>query len=164
MKKRGKVVLGLVLASLIFGPGFAMDDEALVRILEKADAAHNLASYCAQYDPSIIDRTRSTVGDMQQLMLHIRAEVVAGLPEPEALQIVVRSADAARAEALLSIRKLYGQNRNEEHARLSEWCKNTVVPLLRGFVMQHDNDHATLDEAIRKAKQDTGGPQERSTQ
>lgn len=152
-------MLGLVLASLIFGPSSAADDEALVQILAKADIAHNFAMYCAQYDRSILDKTRSTVGDMGELMLHIRAEVVSGLPESEAAQVVVRSANAARQGALLTIRKFYGQDPTEENTRLSEWCKNSVVPLLKEFVTQHDNDHASLDEAIRKAKQETSGSQ-----
>lgn len=160
MNSRGKIVLGLMLASLILGQSYAADDEALARILAKADIAHNFAAYCAQYDHSIIDRTRSTVGDMQQLMLHIRAEVIAGLPESEAAEIVVRSANAARAQALLAIRKLYGQNQSEENTRLSEWCEKSAVPFLKEFGAQHDNDHRVLDQAVWKAKQDIGNSQE----
>lgn len=158
MKKRGKIASGLILISLISGPTYAADDEALVRILTRADIAHNFASYCAQYDRSITDRTKSAVGDMRELMLHIRAEVIADLPEPEAFQIVVRSANAAHAVALLAIRGFYGQG--EEYTRLSAWCENTVVPSLNEFVTQHDNNHSVLDEAIQKAKLDVSGPQE----
>lgn len=160
MKKYGNIVSGLILASLISGPSIATDDEALVRILTRADIAHNFASYCAQYDRSITDRTRSAIGDIRELMLHIRTEIIADLPEPEAFQIVIRSANAAHTGALLAIRGFYGQNQYEEYARLSEWCENTVVPSLKEFITQHDNDHAALDEAIRKAKQETSGSQQ----
>lgn len=160
MKKYRSIVSGLILASLVSVPSSAADDEALVRILTRADIAHNFASYCAQYDRSIADRTRSAVGDVRELMLHIRAEVIADLPEPEAFEIVVRSANAAHTGALLAIRRFYGQNQDEEYARLSEWCENTVVPSLKEFVTQHDNDHVLLDQAIRKAKQHIGDSQE----
>ncbi|HET7634197.1 MAG TPA: hypothetical protein VFK51_05665 [Burkholderiales bacterium] len=153
MKCRAKTGLSATLIVLVWAPAFAADDERLVRILERADVADNFAFYCAQYDPSIIDRTRSTVGDMRGLMLHIRSEVIPGLPESEARRIAVRSANAARKGALLAIRKHYSPGPREERARLHEWCEKSVVPSLKEFVVRHDEHHAVLDQAIRKAKQ-----------
>lgn len=157
MITRWKIAFVLICALVANGRSLAADDDALVRILARADIAHNFAFYCAQFDPSIIDRTRSAIGDMQALMLHIRSEVVSGLPEPEAFRVVVRSANAARAGALLAVRKLYGPNRQEERARLTEWCQESVVPSLREFVAQHDNNHAVFEKAILRAKQEQGG-------
>ena len=154
---RRMCVLGVACLVLASRPALAADDEALVRLLAKADLAHNFAFYCAQFDPSIIEATKSTVGDIQALMQHIRGEVVSGLPQPEAFQIVVRSANAARAGALLAVRKLYGPNREEERARLTEWCRKSVLPSLREFIALHDGNHAVLDKAIQRAKQ--GGVQ-----
>lgn len=160
MITRWKTALVLICAVVANGRSLAADDDALVRILARADIAHNFAFYCAQFDPSIIDRTRSAIGDMQALMLHIRSEVVSGLPEPEAFRVVVRSANAARAEALLAVRKLYGSNPSEERARLVEWCGKSVTPFLKGFVSQHDSNHVLLDEAISRAKlNQNGGPE-----
>lgn len=153
MKHQTKIGLGAILAVFICAPAFAVNDETLVRILTRAYIADNFAFYCAQYDPSIINRTRSTVGDMQALMLHIRGEVVSGLPESEASRIVIRSADAARTGALLAIRKHYGPNPDKERARLHEWCKKSVVPSLKEFVARHDGRHDVLDQEIREAKQ-----------
>ena len=79
--------------------------QELVRILARADMAHNLALYCAQYDPTIINKTKSTVGDVQALMLHIRA-VISELPQVEAAQIVIRAANAAKSDALHAVRRL----------------------------------------------------------
>lgn len=153
MKCRTKIGLSASFAVLVWASAFAADDESLVRILTRADVADNFAFYCAQYDPSIIDRTRSAVGDMQALMLHIRGEVISGLPESDAARIIVRSADAARIGALVAIRKHYGPNPDKERARLHEWCEKSVVPSLKEFVARHDEHHAVFDRAIRKAKQ-----------
>ena len=163
MKRCATATLGLLTYGvLVCAPTFAADSETLEQILTRTDVAHNLAFYCAQYDRSIIDRTRSTVGDMQQLMQHIRREVVSGLSEIDALYVVLRAANAARTESLIAIRKFYGTNPDEERARLSEWCEKTVVPSLKGFVASHDNAHALFEQAIEKAKQDYRGVQERA--
>ncbi len=153
MKRRTKIGLSASFAVLVWASAFAADDESLMRILTRADIADNFAFYCAQYDPSIIDRTRSTVGDMQALMFHIRNEVVSGLPESEARRIVVQSAGAARTGALMAIRKHYGPNPVEERARLHEWCEKSVVPSLKEYVARHDEHHVVLDQEIRRAKQ-----------
>lgn len=153
MKLRVSLGIAATLAALAGGPALAADDESLVQILTRADAAHNFAVYCAQYDPSVFNRTKSSVGDMQHLMLHIRSEVISGLPQTEAFKIVLRSANVARAGALLTIRRLYGADRNEERARLHEWCEKSVVPSLREFVAWHDQHHAALDQTLQKAKQ-----------
>lgn len=133
---------------------FAADDDlTLVRILARADITQNFVFYCAQYDPSIIERTRSSVGDAQQLMLHIRGEVVSGLPQGEAAQVVLRAANAARAGALIAVREHYGPDRAEEHARLASWCEKEVMPSVEEFINRHDHHHELFDEAIQKAKQ-----------
>jgi hypothetical protein len=149
-------VIGLLIA--ICAPTFAADDDlTLVRILARADITQNFVFYCAQYDPSIIERTKSRVGDAQQLMLHIRSEVVSGLPQGEAAQIVLRSANAARAGALMAVREHYGPDRAEEHARLASWCEKEVVPSVEEFINRHDHHHDLFDEAIQKAKQTAAG-------
>ncbi len=122
----------------------------------RADIAHNFAFYCSQFDPSILDRTRSKIGDIQTLMAHMRGEVVSNLPEAEAARIVIRSADAAYSGALRAVRRFYGSNQQEERARLIDWCENTVVPSIQELVAQHDNNHAALDQAIRRAKRSPG--------
>jgi len=144
---------------LLLTPAVAADDETLVRILARADIAHSLASYCAQFDSSILDRTTSSVGNIQSLMLHIRGEVVSDLPQAEALNVVVRSANAARAGALLAIRKLYGPDLDQERARLTSWCENSVVPSIKQFIAWHDDDHATFEWAIQRAKRNLGDSQ-----
>lgn len=160
MKPTWKVrVGGVLLATFLCAQAFAADDVTLVRILARADIAQNFAVYCSQYDPSIMERTRSKQGDMQSFMLHIRGEVVAGLPQDEAFGVVVRSADAARAGALIAIRKLYGQNPSEEHARLADWCEKSVVPSIKEFIDRHDEHHELFDEAIQKAKEQLQVPE-----
>lgn len=92
----------------------AADQMTLVRILTSADIAHNFTAYCAQFDPSIIERTKGGAGDIQGLMLHVRNEVIADLPQAEANEIIVRSANAARAGALMAIREHYGSDPTKE--------------------------------------------------
>jgi hypothetical protein len=79
---------GAVLLTFFIGETvFAADDEALVRILTRADVAHNLTAYCAQFDPSILQQTRGTQGEMRGLMQHITSEVISGLPADEASRV-----------------------------------------------------------------------------
>ncbi|TAL81384.1 MAG: hypothetical protein EPN75_04565 [Beijerinckiaceae bacterium] len=139
-------------------PAVAADDLTLVRILARADMAQDFAFYCAQYDPSIIAKTKSNVGDAQALMLHIRSEVTSGLPEPEAARVVLLSASAARNGALLAIRKLYGPDRRGERARLADWCETSVVPLVQEFAAMHDQHHEMYDESIQRAKRSRQAP------
>jgi len=153
MRSAWKIGVSAALSTLVCAPSFAADDQMLVRVLTRADIAHNFAYYCAQYDPSIIARTKSSVGDMQALMLHIRKEVTTGLPQDEANKIIVRSANAARIGALMAIRKQYGPGQSDDHVRLANWCENSVVPSLNEFVVRHDEHHNLFDDAYRQAKQ-----------
>ena len=88
---------------------------------------------------------RSAIGDTRALAQHIRGEVVAGLPLEEANQIIIRSAQAARAGALLAVRRLYGPNPDEERTRLTEWCQHSAEPSVQDFVNAHDQHHDQLD-------------------
>ena len=121
MKKFVRIAIMIVLGLSSAVPAFVADDDVLVRILTRANIANNFTEYCAQFDPSIIQSTRSAIGDTRALAQHIRGEVVAGLPFEEANQIIIRSAQAARASALLSVRRFYGPNPDEERTRLTEW-------------------------------------------
>jgi hypothetical protein len=159
MKQVWKLGTGVILLVMTFAPTFAADDLTLVRILARADIAQNFAFYCAQYDPSIIERTKSSVGDTQALMLHIRSEVTSGLSQEETATVVLKSANAARTGALLAIRKQYGPNSGEERARLAQWCETSVVPSVKEFIARHDQHHELFDQAIRRAKQSRSSPQ-----
>ena len=147
-------VEGAILLFLpIAGTAFAADDDALFRILMRADIAHNFAAYCAQFDPLILQRTRGSQGDMQELSQRIRDEVISGLPTDEAYQLVLRSAKAAQVGALTTIRQLYGPDPDEERARLKNWCEVSVTPSLKQFVSDYDEHHEAFEESIRKAKE-----------
>ncbi|TAL79444.1 MAG: hypothetical protein EPN75_09205 [Beijerinckiaceae bacterium] len=158
MKQALKFGTAAILLISICAPAMAADDRTLVRILARADMAQDLAFYCAQYDPSIIAKTKSSVGDVQALMLHIRSEVTSGLPETEAARVVLLSATAARNGALRAVRKLYGQDPRRERARLASWCETFVVPLVREFAAMHDQHHEMIDQAIERAKGSPGIP------
>lgn len=158
MKCHLKVWSCTILFNTIWTPTFGADSDNLVRILEKANIAHNFVVYCAQYDPSIIGRTRSNIGDAQQLMEHVRGEVISGLPQAAAMEVIVRSANAARIGALLAIREQYGPNRSEEDERLLNWCERSVVPSINEFVSSHDDHHDAFDAEIARAKEDLRVP------
>jgi hypothetical protein len=70
----------------------------------------------------------------------------------EANQIIIRSAQAARASALLAVRRLYGPNPDEERTRLTEWCQHSAEPSVQDFVNAHDQHHDQLDDFIENAK------------
>ena len=85
-------------------------------------------------------------------MAHVRNEVISGLPQVKANEIVVRSANAARAGALIANRKHYGPDQKEERTSLSNWCRKSVLPSLLEFVTRHDDHHYLFVEAIKSAK------------
>ncbi len=146
------IAITIVLSLSSAVSAIAADDESLVQILTRADIVDNFTEYCAQFDPSIVRRTGSGIGDVRALALHIRNEVVAGLPFEEANQIILRSAQAARAAALLAVRRLYGPNPDEEHSRLTEWCQHSAEPSVQEFVNAHDQHHDQLEAFIESAK------------
>lgn len=152
VKKLVCVAITIVFSLSSAVSAIAADDETLVQILTRADIADNFVEYCAQFDPSILQHTNSTVGNIRALALHIRGEVVSGLPFEEANQIIIRSAQAARAGALLSVRRLYGPNPDEERARLTEWCQHSAEPSVQEFVKAHDQNHDQFDAFIENAK------------
>jgi hypothetical protein len=152
MKTVWNVEGAILLLLPIAGTAFAADDDALFRILMWADTAHNLATYCAQFDPLLLKQTRGSQGDMQELSRHIRDEVIAGLPTDEAHQVVLRSAKAAQVGALMTIRQFYGPDPDEERARLKNWCEVSVAPSLKQFVRDYDEHHEAFEESIREAK------------
>jgi len=151
--KSGLRAILLVISAVLAGSAtYAADDAGLVRILARADMAHNLALYCAQYDPTIINKTKSTVGDVQALMLHIRGEVIAELPQVEAAQIVLRAATAAKSDALRAVRRLYGSDPQQERIRIANWCKESAVPFVQELVTEHEKHHEVLAREINSAK------------
>jgi hypothetical protein len=152
MKKLAGFAIAIVLGLVPSIRAIAADDEALVQILTRADIADNFTEYCAQFDPSIVQRTSGAVGNTRALALHIRDEVIAGLPFEEAKQIAIRSAQAARTGALLSVRRLYGPDPNEEHARLAKWCQQSVERDVKNYVNAHDKHHDQMDISIENAK------------
>ncbi len=152
MKRLFGAAIAIVLGLSSSVPAIGADDGALIQILARADIADNFTEYCAQFDPSIVQRTSSIVGNIRALALHIRDEVIAGLPFAEANQIIVRSAQAARTGALISVRRLYGQNPNEERARLTEWCQQSVERDVKNYVNAHDQHHDQMDISIENAK------------
>jgi hypothetical protein len=152
VKKLICVAITIVLSLTSAVSAIAADDESLVQILTRADIADNFTEYCAQFDPSIVRRASSGIGDVRALALHIRDEVVAGLPFEEANQIILRSAQAARTSALLAVRRLYGPNPDEEHSRLTEWCQHSAEPSVQEFVNAHDQHHDQLEGLIENAK------------
>lgn len=80
MKCDLKVWSCTILFSTSWTPTFGADSDNLVRILAKANIAYNFVVYCAQYDPSIIGRTRSNIGDAQQLMEPLPVRMVMAPP------------------------------------------------------------------------------------
>lgn len=162
MNQTVKLGTATILLILACTPTLAVDDLTLIRILARADVAQNFASYCAQYDPSIPDRTKSSVGDAQALVLHIRQEVTSGLPQAQAGSIIVRSENAARAGFLLAIRKLYGPDPKTDRGRILDWCETSVVPSLKAFVARHDQHHELFEQTIAGAKQSAQAPAEPS--
>lgn len=153
--KKRSVALALLcgLTLLLTASASAQNDAALVRILGRADIADQFTEYCAQFDPSIVQSTRGAIGDTRALALHIRGEVVSGLPTTEAGQIILRAAQAARAGALLAVRRLYGPDSNETKARITKWCQAKVEPDIKDYVNAHDFHHDRLTAAIQNAKQ-----------
>jgi hypothetical protein len=151
MKKVTRIATTIVFVLSSAVPAVAADDDALIQILTRADIADNFIEYCAQFDPSIIQRTNSAIGDIRALTLHIWDEVVAELPFEEANQVIIRSAQAARAGALLAVRRLYGPNPDEERARLTMWCQQSVEPDVRDYVNSHDQHHDQFLIAIKNA-------------
>ena len=130
----------------------AANDDALVRILTRADIVDNFAVYCTQFDSSFLNSTKGVTGDAQAFAQHVKNEVIMDLPQEEASKIVFQAANAARAGALLAIRGLYGPDPEQARSHLSDWCARVVKPSVQQFVSDHDDRHDQFKKAIEDAK------------
>ncbi|MFH1556121.1 MAG: hypothetical protein ABII76_14870 [Pseudomonadota bacterium] len=138
----------------LFGVGqaAAADDDALVRILTKAFLAQNFAAYCAQFNPDIANTTRGKEGNISQLVQHIRSDVIEGLSKEDAEIVIRRSADAARAGALLAIRRFYQSDLSLQRQEIAAWCTLSIPSDIVEYVQDHDGQHDQFDRAIAAAK------------
>lgn len=144
-----RVALALLLAAV---PAFAVDADALVRILSPAYLAEDLAAVCSAQDPSFMQDGLGHFPSVRSYAVHIRGEVVEGLRPEEAERVVKRAADAAKNAALLAVRARSAATPEEERSNLLDWCRDSALPFVRQIVAEHDRNHAAVEHALDVAK------------
>lgn len=149
---RWKHFCAMMLITFSADQSLAANDETLVRILTRAFVAQNLTIYCAQFNPEILRITTGKQGDISQFAQHIREKIIDGLPPEEAGLVVQRSADAARAGALMAIRRFYQADREREKQLISAWCTQSIPNDVMAYVRFHDERHDMLMGMIASAK------------
>lgn len=128
--------VGALASLLVLAPVQASESHS-ERDLVQAFTLQNLAVYCGQFTPSALSQTVGKDGGVNGLAHHVKTEAAAQLSQEDAERLVRRSADAARAIALMAVRRHYDADRGVETARITQWCDAAVVPEVRRRVESH---------------------------
>lgn len=148
-KKRGSIV-ALILV-VIGGAANAKNLEVLTRVLFAADLADQAATYCATVNLAPVHET-GALGNMRSYAEHIKKEVTYNLRQVDALSVMKKAADEAKAEIAARIGAAEEGDPANVAGRVSSWCEQTAAPLIRSVISTHDDHHQELDVILAKSK------------
>lgn len=150
LKRRGSIVV-LILA-VIGGAANAKDLEVLTRILFAADLADQAATYCTTVNLAPVQEIRGVLGNMRFYAEHIKKEVTYNLRQVDALSVMKKAADEAKAEIATRIGAVEEGDPTNAAGRISSWCEQTAAPLIRSVISTHDDHHQELEVILAKSK------------
>lgn len=129
----------------------AKDLGRLVRYLAPGYIAQDLNALCSAKIPSFSIGNLSGFGSVSLYAHHLKSEILTGLTQREALDVMVASA----ASALVSIRKevpdLTG-NIEGALASLNQWCNGSAKLFIVKAVRRHVTEHAAFEAAMMSSK------------
>lgn len=131
----------------------ARDVDALAQIVAPAYTAMNFAMVCREDDPWFLWDTRGPRGTALHYAEHVKDEVIASLGYDEAVAVLRRAADAARATAREALRKTSPDYPDRQPSEIIAWCRGAASNFIRAFMERHDDIHETLLQEIEQAKQ-----------
>lgn len=132
-------------------PALAKDLDRLANSLSPAFLAQNLAVVCAARDPSFLPRTRGSGGTIHAYAQHIKDDVTASLPLPEAAT-VLKAADAARSAALQQVLAIASDSPEVEAMSVSGWREATAPSFVRTVTREHEINREAFEQGIAQAK------------
>lgn len=143
-------------AIIITGCGaaaFAQDIEALGRLVTPSYTAMSFAGLCATEPGWVGAQPRGARGYAIHYAQHVKDEVIASLPQNEAVTVLKSAADAARNEARAQLRnKVIVADKAAEAVRFREWCNGYVNGFIADLIRRHDGDHVAFLRNVEVAK------------
>ena len=149
--KMSRIALIALTLTMLPLPARAADIAFLSEFLTTAYEAMNYTTVCMAKDTEFVARTSGPRGNAIKYAEHVKDETIASL-WPEDVQLVLRSsALAAKIISLRTLRRLDGPGPQQGDARIREWCTTTARTFVKDFVTHHDNNHALIVDALKKA-------------
>lgn len=142
-----------VLALGTSSPARALNEDVMRNILSPVFLAQNLTAVCSKLDPEFANKTGGQNGNADNVIGHIKDEVLASMTNEEAAPIVMSAAGAARAVGLGMIRALSGGSYQEQTERVRMFCDQTARPVVKGVVDNHEERHEFFERMIKDARQ-----------
>jgi hypothetical protein len=109
---------------------------------------------CAQDDPSFLGATGAARGSVLHYAEHVKNEAIEALNEDEAILVLKSAANDARSDARRQLGRLTisYDNTQTKHG-VSVWCESEAKKFELEFIREHDADHDTTVEFLRRAKE-----------
>ncbi len=131
----------------------ARDLDALAQIVVPAYTAMNFAMLCREDDPWFLLDTKGPRGTALHYAQHVKDEVIVALRQDEAVDVLKRAADAARATARQELRNVLPNYPHGQVGEITTWCRSAAATFVRSFIEHHDSAHDALLQEIERAKQ-----------
>ncbi|MFO1100745.1 MAG: hypothetical protein U1E81_21435 [Xanthobacteraceae bacterium] len=143
----------LLVAAAATTRAVARDIDALIKIVVPAYTAMDFATICREDDPRLLWDTRGPRGTVLHYAKHVKDEVITSLSHDEAVTVLTRAAESARATTREELKKVSLNYPTRRPGEIIGWCKGTASNFIRAFITRHDANHESLLEETRRAKQ-----------
>src|SRR5215213_3601591 len=148
-----RLVSGVAVLLGTWGAAGAQDLVALSRLLIPAYTAMSYAGLCSMEQDWAVAQPRGPSGVAINYAQHIKDEVIASLPEKDAVTVLKMAADEARNDARAQLRdKVIVPDKAMESRRLRDWCNGHVKEFIVNLIRQHDGGHDSFKQNVELAK------------
>ena len=114
--------------------------------------ADQFAAVCGAQDPLFLSELTDIDGSMAAHVQHVKAEIIAEMPEHEATAVLVLAADTARAVTREELRALVRNDPADEAVALNLWCRTSAKTFVVGIVQTHHTKHREFVRLLGDAK------------
>ena len=132
----------------------AKDLKALSEFVIPAYTAMQFAVFCSRDDPWFLPDTSGPRGTVHHYAQHVKDEAIESLTHDEAAAVLKDAAGVAREITRIKIRELVAADDDVAKVRaVKSWCDAEGKSFIRVFIEEHDREHTTVSEFLRRAKQ-----------
>jgi len=148
-------IIALAMSTIVPVEGAsAADQRKLAELLTPVYTAANFAAVCSVDDRGFFEDTRGSRGTSVVYMQHVKEEVIAGLPTPQATEVLVSAANTARDVARAKLRDLSRAAVQDTKIEVKAWCQRSARSFVQQVNIGHDAKHDEFLTALAAAKRD----------